>query len=381
MLAYNKAKLDSWFNRQMTEEAADLGLISETEKQAILNRIPSPFFNPRTIVRIGLGFATMVAVSMCLSFVRLVMGINSGDFIISFIFGSAVILLLEYMIRKKEHFRSGIDDMLLYQGAGVMMGGFISIFEKAPDPSIALTGLAAALALLAALRYADRLMAGLALLAFTAFTYFVVKRLNGDLWIYMPMIALAYSLIGWFTASLLTGRGHLIYYRHCFEFIQLLCLALAGIATNYFVVAEGWFYIHQQNIGGTWKWIYIATTVVVPLVTIITGFLQKDKKRIRIGALMVAAAVMTFHHYLTSTPVETLCILYGALLLIVSYWLLKHHKARENGVSFSEKHDGRDLFEIESLLISAGVGMITPQQAPERFGGGDFGGAGAGGKF
>jgi hypothetical protein len=138
---------------------------------------------------------------------------------------------------------------------------------------------------------------------------------------------------------------------------------------------------HQQNLSGFWKGFYITTTIAVPLVTIGTGLPGKDKKRIRIGALMVVAAVMTFHHYLTSTPAETLCIVYGALLLIISYWLLKHHKARENGISFSEKHDGRELFEIESLLIGAGVSMIIPQETPQRFGGGDFGGAGSGGKF
>jgi hypothetical protein len=381
MLAYSKTRLDSWFNRRMTEEAADLGLISETEKRAILNSIPSPFFSPRTIVRIGLGFATMVAVSMCLSFVQLVVGFDRGDFIISFIFGAAVIFLLENMIRKKKHFRSGIDDMLLYQGVSIIIGGFISIYEKAPDPSIAITSIATSLALLASLRYADRVMSAMALLAFTAFTYFVIKKISDDLWLYMPVIVIAYSFASWITASNLERRNHLVYYRHCFEFLQLLCLVLAGIATNYYVVAEGWYYIHQQQIGGAWKELYTVTTVVVPLATIISGFLQKDKKRIRIGALMVAGAVMTFHHYVTDTPVETLCIIYGALLLIVSYGLIKYYRSRENGVSFSEKHDGRDIFDIESLLIGAGVGMITPQQAPDRFGGGDFGGAGSGGKF
>jgi uncharacterized membrane protein YfcA len=117
------------------------------------------------------------------------------------------------------------------------------------------------------------------------------------------------------------------------------------------------------------------------LATIITGFLQKDKKRIRVGAFMVVGAVMTFHYYLTTTPTEILCILYGAMLLLISYWLLKHHKPKENGISFSERQDSAALYEIESMLIGAGVGMITPEQSGGRFGGGSFGGAGSGGSY
>jgi hypothetical protein len=197
----------------------------------------------------------------------------------------------------------------------------------------------------------------------------------------MPLIALIYSVAGWYMSSVLIRNSRFIYYRHCLEFIQLVCLLMAGVTTNYYIVAEGWFYMHQQEISSNWKGFYTATTILVPILTIASGFIQKDKKRIRIGALMVAGAIMTFHHYFTSTPVETLCIIYGALLLIISYWLLKHHKAGENGISFSEKHDGRELFEMESLLIGAGVSMIIPQETPQRFGGGDFGGAGSGGKY
>ena len=380
MLAYNKAKLDTWLNRRMTEEAADLGLITETEKQAILIQFPAPFFNPRTVVRIGLGFSTMVAVSMFFSFIQLVLGINSGAFIISFILGTAVISLLERMIQKKLHYRSGIDDVLLYMGFGIIMGGFVSIFEKLPDPSIILSGIATVLALLATLRYADRLMAGLAVLFFTMFTYFIVKRID-NAWIIMPLIAFVYSVAGWYMAWILVRNSRFIYYRHCLEFIQLVCLAMAGLTTNYYTVAEGWIYMHQQEISSTWKGFYSATSALIPALTIASGFIQKDKKRIRLGVIMIAGAIMTFHHYLTSTPVETLCIIYGALLLLLSYWLLKHNKATENGISFSEKHDGRELFEIESMLIGAGVSMIIPQETPQRFGGGDFGGAGSGGKY
>jgi hypothetical protein len=382
MLAYDKDKLNAWMNKTLVEDAAAQGLISEAERSTILSRYPSPFFNPSTIVRIGLGFSTMTAIMMFFALIRMILGINFNDFITHFLYGSGVIFLLEYMIRKKSHFRSGIDDILLYLGYGIIMTGMISLFDKIPDPSLLLTGIATVLAVLAAVRYADRLMWGLALIAFVYFTSLLVIKINSEWWVAIPLITMVISAAIWFAATKLINRPGWLYYRDCLEFIQILGLIIVGACSNYYVISELWYNsIHQEGINGFWNVFFVATTMLIPLATIITGFIQKDKKRIRIGTLMIAAAVMTFHYYLTSTPTEILTIIYGSLLLLIGYWLLKHHKAKDNGISFSEKHDSRSLFEVESLLIGAGAGLVTPENSGGRFGGGSFGGAGSGGTY
>jgi hypothetical protein len=382
MLAYDKDKLNAWMFRTMAEDAADLGLISEKERSDILNRYPSPFFSPRTIVRIGLGFATMVAVLTFFSLFLLILGMDYSDFISYYLFGTAAIFILELMIRIKSHFRSGIDDLLLYLGFGILMVGMFTAFIDIPDPSLILSGILTFLSLLAALRYADRLLAGLVLIAFIMFCGFAVVKIDPGLWVYIPSVTLIISIASWFAMPILANKPRWIYYRHCFDFIQILGLVIAGACSNYYVIREIWYKLfYRSEISGSWETFYIATTILIPLATVISGFMQKDKKRIRIGTLMVAASAMTAHYYFISPPVEILCIIYGSLLLLISYWLLKHHKAKENGISFSEKHDSRDLFEIESLLIGAGVGMITPENTGGRFGGGSFGGAGSGASY
>jgi hypothetical protein len=382
MLAYNKDKLDAWMNRTMVEEAADLGLISEAETASILVRYPSPFFSPRPIVRIGLGIATMIAVSTFFSFILLILGFNKGEYYIQLMYGTAVIVLLEFMIRKKSHFRSGIDDLLLYQGFGTMMTGMYYLVEKTSNPYLLLTALITMAAVVATIRYADRLMAGLALIMFIVFIGYLFKKISTELYFYLPQFTLVISIACWFAAAKLVRKPNLRHYHHCFEFLMVLSLIIAALASNYYVFKEGWYStFYRKNLSAFWTYLFIATTILVPLATIITGFLQKDKKRIRVGAFMVVGAVMTFHYYLTTTPTEILCILYGAMLLLISYWLLKHHKPKENGISFSERQDSAALYEIESMLIGAGVGMITPEQSGGRFGGGSFGGAGSGGSY
>jgi xanthine/uracil permease len=56
------------------------------------------------------------------------------------------------------------------------------------------------------------------------------------------------------------------------------------------------------------KYFFTATTVLVPLIIIFTGFIQKDKKRILIETIMAVAALRTFYYYFTSTPAEVPCI-------------------------------------------------------------------------
>ncbi|HLO82138.1 MAG TPA: hypothetical protein VK166_14320 [Chitinophagaceae bacterium] len=382
MLAYNKDKLDAWMNRTMVEEAAALGLISETETASILVRYPSPFFSPKPIVRIGLGIATLIAVSTFFSFILLIAGFNMGEYGIQFLYGTAVFVVLEFMIRKKSHFRSGIDDLLLYQGFWFIIAGMYWLFERAPDPFLVITAITTVAAVAATIRYADRLMAGLALIAFIVFLGYLLKKIDIDLYIYLPQFTLVISIACWFAASKLVKKPNLRHYHHCFEFLMILSLVLAALSSNYYVFYEGWYSTFYGNkLSPFWRYFFAATTALVPLITIISGFLQKDKKRIRVGTFMVVGAVMTFHYYFTSTPTEILCIVYGALLLLISYWLLKHHKPKENGISFSERQDSAALYEIESMLIGAGVGMITPEQSGGRFGGGSFGGAGSGGNF
>ncbi len=382
MLAYNKDKLDALMNRTMVEEAADLGLISETETASILVRYPSPFFSPRAIVRIGLGIATMIAVSTFFSLILLISGFNMGDYFIQFLYGTAVFVVLEFMIRNKSHFRSGIDDLLLYQGFGTIMAGMYSLFERTSDPYLVITAMITLAAIAATIRYADRLMAGLALIVFMVFTGYLLKKINLDLYFYLPQVMLVIAIACWFVAAKLVTKPNLRHYSHCFEFLMILSLIIAGLVSNYYVISEAWYdSFPGKEFTPFWKYFFIATTVLVPLITMITGFYQKDKKRIRVGSFMVVAAVMTFHYYFTSTPTEVLCIIYGSLLLLICYWLLKHHKPKENGISFTEKQDSAALYEIESMLIGAGVGMITPDHSGSRFGGGSFGGAGSGGSY
>jgi hypothetical protein len=381
MLAYNRDRLNAWINGRMIEDTADMGLITPDEKLNILNRYPSGFFNPKTIVRIGLGFATAIACSMFTSLVGLILFSENG--VILFAIGAIYLIILEHLISKRLHYRSGIDDMLLFQAYGLLLGACMLFFKSVDSPELIISATGTVLAAFATIRYADRIMAFCALVGLIIFTGFLADRINKDFNIYLPFVFFMISLLTWYISRKLSFRPALVHYRHCLEFLQVTALVMAALFSNYYFVREIWLelVVSKTPEPSFWKWFYIVMTILLPLVTIITGFTGKDKVRIRIGALMVVAGIMTFHFYMISPPNEVLCIIYGSVLLIISYILLKHYKAHKDGISFQDKGDPGKFNELESLLVGAGVGLIIHEPAPGRFGGGSFGGAGSGGEF
>jgi hypothetical protein len=172
-----------------------------------------------------------------------------------------------------------------------------------------------------------------------------------------------------------------IYHRHCLEFIRLISLLLLGLFTNLFFIDEFWFgEVLRGEPPREWKIFYSLTTFIVPLVTFISGFRWYDKLRIRIGALMVVAGVVTFHYYVTNIPREVLAVVYGLLLFGAAYLIIRYFKSNA-GISFQERNENREVFEWESILIGAGADLVLPETLPPKEKGGSFGGAGAGGEF
>ncbi|HEX5669801.1 MAG TPA: hypothetical protein VFX73_13405, partial [Chitinophagaceae bacterium] len=280
MLAYNKNRLNAWINGQMVEDTADMGLITPDEKINILKEYTSGFFNPKTIVRIGLGFGALVACSMFTSLVGLILFSESGALL--FTIGSIYLVILEHLISKRLHFRSGIDDILLYQAYGLLLGASMFFFKTVDSPELIISATGTLLAALATIRYADRIMAFCAFLGLIIFTGFLADRINKDFNVHLPFVFLMISLLTWYISRKLSFRPALVHYRHCFEFMQVTALAMAALFSNYYFVREIWFKMALSKTPDPsfWKWFYIVMTILLPLVTIITGFTAKDKIRI-----------------------------------------------------------------------------------------------------
>src|SRR5690349_8313757 len=117
MIAYSEQSLD---NLVITEEAGNARsrrLIDEAECAAIASAHNPGLYSPNIFIRIGMFILTVVIVSMGHGLLLMMTGMVSNEtamFVITAVFGCFVYIALEWIVKAKRHYRSGVDDALLW---------------------------------------------------------------------------------------------------------------------------------------------------------------------------------------------------------------------------------------------------------------------------
>jgi len=102
---------------------------------------------------------------------------------------------------------------------------------------------------------------------------------------------------------------------------------------------------------------------------------------LRIGLFLVAGAVYTFRNYYHVMPIEVDLSIGGAILLMVSYAVIKYLKTPKKGFTTAplKRSSILDHLNVESIIIGETFGSTgtAPTDPGSRFGGGSAGGGGS----
>ncbi|ATP58374.1 hypothetical protein CPT03_18855 [Pedobacter ginsengisoli] len=389
MIIYNNIWLANLLIREEAQKARKAEAISIDEQKKIADKYPVGFYTPNIFIRIGLFILTCIIVSFSVGL--LVMMTSNLDIIdtwgFSLFIGIITYIVLEVMIKSNNHFKSGVDDALIWISAGFILTAFIllqpTINNDFPYSRVSL--FIFLLAFYYALRFTDMLMTAVSLIALIATVFMVWKDLI--LWgmLTMPFLIMIVCSGIYFLSRRSVGKKTTIYYNNCFLVIQIISLLILYLAGNYYVVQVlspvssdiakptpvpfGFFF---------WTW-----TILLPLVYIYSGLRKKDAIVLRTGLLLVAAAAFTFRNYYHVMPIEGVLCIAGIILLGICYWVMKYLKTPKHGFTYEdlEQDNFMDKLKVESLIVSE---TFSGPQVPAdntRFGGGDFGGGGASGNF
>lgn len=177
MIVYNKTWLDNLKIQQEAEQANDNGYISAEELKNIQQKYPVGFYTPNLFIRIGLFILTCIIILFSCGLIGLILAdaidSETGFAVLAIIGGISIYAILErVMIKDKHHYRSGVDDALLYCSAILISSGvYILLYKMMNDnldvyPEIPAFLLCVFAALLT-LRFADSLMCTIAYLSFS----------------------------------------------------------------------------------------------------------------------------------------------------------------------------------------------------------------------
>ena len=163
--------------------------------------------------------------------------------------------------------------------------------------------------------------------------------------------------------------------------VQTISLIIFYAAGNYYVVDH----LNQVLNGPTatmslkpffWVW-----TMVIPPAYLAYGLTKKNVLMARIGLMLNFAALYTFRTYVHIMSLEMALTLAGAVLLAITYGVIQYLKTPKHGYTYADIENNTDNLNAEALFTAATLTVAHRAEPDSKFGGGDFGGGGSGGKF
>lgn len=383
MTAYNINWLHNLFIQQQAQEAFEDNLIQAEERQNIFEKYSSSFYTPNFFIRIGLFILTIVIALFSFGLLSLMILSSAEKYFggLLIFFSLPCFFILETMIKKNLHYRSGVDDALLLIGAACLCAGLCYVTET----NLIGGGLIIFIfTVICSIRYADSVVTCISFIALLALVFYILIDAGSFVKNIIPFIIMAISLIVYFISKNLSGKYSFIPYTGCLVALQICSLLAVASAGNYFVVSE-MIGLYDMPAGQSipFSWFFWFCTIVIPFVYIFLGIIKREMLLLRIGLVLIAAIVFTVRYFYHAMPAETAMTLGGLFLLLVS-WLLTHYlKEPKGGYTSQEIKNNNDLgkSQLEALLLAQTFSHSGSADSNTKFGGGDFGGGGASGDF
>ncbi len=384
MIAYNKTSLHNERIQEQSTTAFENNFISKEELHNIKLKYPVLFYTPNIFIRIGLFILTLIILSFSFSLFSLLF-MNSLEYAwkgLMLFFAILTYAALEFMVQSKKHYKSGVDDALLWNFAGMLFGSISLILDAGALTNCVLAFL---ISFYCSIRFTDRIMSMVAFLSFLAILFFLFTDHLGISKAIIPFVLIAASAAVYFLIKTLEKKETLKNYEHCFTMISIVSLLSFYAAGNYYMVREvNNAMFHLTNDGSLpFGWLFWILTVLIPIFYIARGIQQKDAIFLRVGLLLIAAMIFTVRYYYHLIPHEIFMTITGVILLVVSYTLIKYLKQPKFGFTYAElnKQNEFEKLQMESLIIAETLGQQSTPVETTKFGGGSFGGGGAGGEF
>jgi hypothetical protein len=389
MIAYNKTWLANLRLQMQVKKQLNKGYITETEFGAIQEKYPVEFYTPNLFVRVGLIILTCIIVLFGSGLLTLMTGFDAVDKAGWYFFlGALTYIGLELMVHVKHHYRSGVDDALLFISGCMFAVGFgMMLFHD--NVALPLSFFIFVISLIFTLRFTDRLMAAVSCGAFFVFIFFGWIRIVPSGLNTVSFIMMLVSVGVYLAAVVSSRKTSSINYENCLVVAQAISLVTLYAAGNYYIVqALGGEFNSSNTVtpkalpfgGFFWAW-----TILLPFIYLGLGIRKKDAILLRIGLILIAAAAITFRTYYHILPVDIALVVVGAAVLGIAYTIMQYLKTPKHGFTYAEQ-DGANMMDnlkVESLIVAETFAKApaAPVNDGVKFGGGDFGGGGSSDNF
>lgn len=374
--AYNETWVENLHIQAQAAEWKAKNLLSEEQLEAVKEAFPEKFYRPGIFVKIGLFFFGVIACTFFVGFLSLFLYDGGSEIrfsMLSLICCVCFLFSLEFLIKTRNLFHSGVDNALLYAAVGAGIVPVFLVFENAPLWMYCLVGLA--IVIPATLRYADLLGPVVIFgLLFTVLADLMMKFPLGKA--LLPFGVMILSAAIYFGSR----KNKALYYRECRQILELLSLVTFYLGGNYLVVRELNAVISGLNLSIApqiaFAPLFYFFTFVIPVLYVWVGLKTANRVLFIVGLLAFAFSAYTYLHYFSPLTGSQEMVLAGVLMIVASVALMKYLHTPRHGIS-DEQDRKRRYANLEAIIAAHQLGA-TPDGQGLEFGGGEFGGGGAG---
>lgn len=377
------------------------GLLTDEQRQAIDQASPTDFYRPPVWLRVTLFLFTCVAASAAggtfsLFFLSALQDNSRLYFhLVTVLYAVGGGAVLNLLIRNNRHYRSGVDNALLYTALGailILLGllyrdltGAEPAFGRFAGlvgfglPALLLQGLAVA-------RYGDPLLALTTVATYLILVAGLLLLAGGTLALPFGLMS-ASALFYWLLGRWVAPRPDLTYYHTAYQAARVLTLVAGCLSVNYLIVREGNAALtnHTASDEIALAGLFWGLTISIPLTYVCFALRRHDRPLLLTGLALTAFALFTFRYYHSLLPPAAAATLGGAILIGGALAAMRYLRISRYGLTSADDDDEARLMDLEALVVAQQApDLATGPPAAEGFqgfGGGQMGGGGASGSY
>ena len=410
MIAYNTQLLKNISILKKTKQWFGQKLLSDEQFKQAYKTYNTPFYNPNIFIKIGLFLFTCFAISSSVGFCYLFYFSSGSHYndeqlfsiVINFVFSIACIFVLEKLIKAKLLFRSGVDEALLYSAIIFLIVTLYMIFsinkyahyngyETTDNTTLWIAIIIFPFLIAASMRYIDRLVTIFTVIVFYSICFLLFIKTGDIAKLVMPFLFMIISAVLYFFVKKYQKNDRFIKWKNLLQTVELTTMIVFYLSCNYFVIREASVTFFNMEITHAndvpLAFLFYILTALVPIVYIYSGLKTKNKLHLLAGLILLTASAVTFKYYFSMGHPEITLTLAGIVMVVVAYVSIRYLKTDKFGITYKEEFDEDNFLKsnAEALVLMQSFATATSPSQPtidnEKFGGGEFGGAGSGGNF
>lgn len=379
--AYNPTWLR---NLEIVKEAKSWrnhNLISPEQFKAIAEQYPSNFYHPNLMIRILLFVASFIGLCGIIGLLALMFDELIDEqytaCVLGVMLGIGLIAIADRVaIAQKNHYKSGISELLIYAGLGCFILGFTGFADWNNER---LTWLVCLVSLsFAAYRYIDLICTAAAMFTLAGYIFFELYIIGGIIQNLIPVVFILLFTPIYFFIRKLKSKPEWQPWEYPLIILEAMSAMLIYAAGNYFIVREmsqelmGFYLEDGQDI--PFAFIFYGLTVIIPLLYLYFALKNKDIVLLRVSLIAIAFSVFTFKYYFSLNRPEFSLTLAGVVILGITLYLFRYLRTPKHGYTreqlLSEKWADTNA---QAFIVSQTLGGNTIAEGVK----GDVGGGGA----